>query len=247
MASIDWNKKIWENKEKWCRDGDNWSDAWGGTTYLWHGTIFPRIQNFLPTNTILEIAPGFGRITQYLKNLSKKLIVVDLSNTCIDKCKERFASNSNIEYFQNDGKSLSFVPDNSIDFIFSWDSLVHVDKEVIKSYIKEASRILKKDGFGFIHHSNAGIYSEEAMPYVNTGSRDPTVTAKFFEKICKEEGLQCIAQEIFSWGTQYLTDCISVFTSKKDSAERPNHVVVNNKLRSQEAENLKNISQLYSP
>ena len=29
----------------------------------WFGLIFPRIHAFLPTGTILEIAPGFGRWT----------------------------------------------------------------------------------------------------------------------------------------------------------------------------------------
>ena len=32
------------------------------------GTIFPRIRECLPVGTILEIAPGFGRWTHYLKD-----------------------------------------------------------------------------------------------------------------------------------------------------------------------------------
>ena len=63
--------------------------------------------------------------------IADNLTIVDLNQNCIDVCKQKFAAFENIEYHVNDGKSLSMIPENSIDFIFSHDSLVHAELDVI--------------------------------------------------------------------------------------------------------------------
>ena len=75
----------------------------------WHGTIFPRIKPHVPTSRILEIACGYGRWTQYLKDLCKHLIVIDLSAECVQACRQRFYESLHIEYHENDGKSLDMI------------------------------------------------------------------------------------------------------------------------------------------
>jgi ubiquinone/menaquinone biosynthesis C-methylase UbiE len=57
----------------------------------WYGTIFPRIKSRVPTNRILEIACGYGRGTQYLKDLCKHLVVIDLTEQYIQACKQRYS------------------------------------------------------------------------------------------------------------------------------------------------------------
>ena len=124
----------------------------------WYGTILPRIKSHVPTNRILEIGCGYGRWTQYLKDLCKNLIVIDLSEECIKASKQRFAECSHIEYHVNEGKSLDMIPNFSVDFVFSFDSLVHADEAVMKAYICQLHRIINNDGVAFIHHSNLGEY-----------------------------------------------------------------------------------------
>jgi len=48
-------------KYDWTHAGEEWSAPWGSSAAQWDGTIFPRIHDCLPSKTILEIAPGFGR------------------------------------------------------------------------------------------------------------------------------------------------------------------------------------------
>ena len=48
------------------------------------------------------------------------------------------------------------VEDGSIDFVFSFDSLVHVEADVLDAYLDQLARKLTPDGVGFIHHSNMG-------------------------------------------------------------------------------------------
>ena len=140
------------------RAGNEWSSAWGSAVAEWHSTILPRLHQWVPTHTVLEIAPGFGRWTEYLKDLAQHLILVDLTEKCITACRERFAIASNISYSVDDGRSLRAAGDMSIDFIFSFDSLVHVEADVIEAYLHEFARTLKSNGVAFIHHSNIGVY-----------------------------------------------------------------------------------------
>jgi hypothetical protein len=65
MPSLKENKKIWK-KYDWSQKGEEWSINYGGSNQQWKKSIYPRIKQFIPVNTILEIGPGYGRITQYL-------------------------------------------------------------------------------------------------------------------------------------------------------------------------------------
>lgn len=42
--------------------------VWGSSQQQWQRALLPRLRAFLPTQTILEIAPGFGRWTEHLKS-----------------------------------------------------------------------------------------------------------------------------------------------------------------------------------
>src|SRR6476620_7829470 len=117
-------------KYDWREAGEEWSQPWGSSAPQWAGTIFPRIRECLPAGTILEIAPGYGRWSHYLKDYCENLILIDLAEQCIEACKKRFSSSSHITYHVNDGRSLEIIPDESIDFVFSFDSLIHAEADV---------------------------------------------------------------------------------------------------------------------
>ena len=114
---------------EWIAAGEEWSEPWGGSAPQWFGSILPRIQACLPANTILEIASGFGRWSYYLKKHCCHLHLVDPAADCIEACQRRFASDAHLSYHINDGRSLKMISNGSIDFAFSFDSLVHADAE----------------------------------------------------------------------------------------------------------------------
>jgi SAM-dependent methyltransferase len=244
MPELEENRRQWSGW-KWDRAGEEWSDPWGSTEALWRWTLRPRIQSWVPAPAILEIAPGFGRWTDYLKDLSERLIAVDLSETCIDACRKRFAGDPHVELHVNDGRSLDMVEDGSIDFAFSFDSLVHVEQDVIESYLGELARVLRPNGVAFLHHSNFGAYRRGAaiarrVPYrvrqrlvrrgvvVNVDAWRADVSAESFARAAEAAGLACISQEKISWhfGGKLL-DVLSVVTPRGSSEERPPLVVEN--------------------
>ena len=158
MPSIDENLKQWNEDYDWHLAGESWSEPWGSGAAQWYGCIYPRIRRFLPAPTILEIAPGFGRWTEFLLSHCDTLIGIDVAPKCVDVCRQRFAERPGASFETNDGHSLPMVADSSVDFAFSFDSLVHVEAEVLKGYLTELARVLKPDGVAFLHHSNLGAY-----------------------------------------------------------------------------------------
>lgn len=212
---------------EWIAAGEEWSEPWGGSAPQWFGSILPRIHACLPANTILEIASGFGRWSNYLKEHCRELYLVDPAADCIEACRIRFAGDPHVSCHVNDGRSLGMIPKGSIDFVFSFDSLVHVQREILEAYLAQLPEKLTKEGRGFIHHSNLGAYASSitrrARKLVSKGNvvgsdhqRDPEMTAELFRALCEQHGLKCLSQELLNWRGRRLIDCFSMI-ARNDS------------------------------
>lgn len=250
MPTIDQNLNEWQKDYTWPQQGDEWSKVWGGVESHWYWAILPRIHAFLPTATILEIAPGFGRWTQFLKDNCRRLVVVDLSQRCIDSCKNRFSSCSHIAYHTNDGTSLEMVQDNTVDFVFSFDSLVHAELDVLTAYLQQLAAKLTRNGAGFIHHSNLGAFVDRSTGELFSGVTNPhwrakSVSAADIETICNRVGLQCVSQENVNWGVDHLTDTFTIIAQKNSFPSRSNYVFDNPDFM-KEARYIAELSGLYS-
>lgn len=262
MPSVETNKAVWSSGYAWPQQGDEWSAPWGSATTQWRSVILPRIAPFIPTGNVLEIAPGYGRWTQFLLPEAQHLTVVDLSESCIEACKVRFAEATNVSYHLNDGKSLAMVDEESIDFVFSFDSLVHADIDVLWAYLMELNKKLSSDGVAFLHHSNIGVYArrwaiQKRLPRTlrkslgplgfagHSHDRDFTVTAAAVERACHDLGLACIAQETLNWCHSLRIDAFSTLTRAGSKWARPNQLWENSGFMRQAAD-ASQIDRLYS-
>ena len=212
---------------EWIEAGEEWSEPWGGSAPQWFGSILPRIHVFLPANTILEIASGFGRWSNYLKDHCSQLHLVDPAAECIEACRRRFGSDARVSCHLNDGRSLAMIPSRSIDLVFSFDSLVHVHRETVEAYLAQLADKLTQDGTGFIHHSNLGQYASSIVRRTrmlmrkgkSLGAdyqRAADMTAELFRALCEQHGLKCLGQELVNWRGRRLIDCFSTI-ARKDS------------------------------
>jgi SAM-dependent methyltransferase len=115
----------------------------------------------LPT-ACLRSPPDEGRISEYLLPQCQQYVGVDLAAACVEACKTRFADVAHARFATTDGLTLTGVDDASVDFAFTWDSLVHADAEVLRSYLSELARVLRPGGAAFVHHSNLLAFVDEA-------------------------------------------------------------------------------------
>jgi len=235
----------------WTNAGEEWSPPWGTSAAQWSGAILPRIRKCLPAPTILEIASGFGRWTHYLRDHCEELIVIDRVDECVTACRQRFQNDPRVRCFLNDGRSLPMISAYSIDFVFSFDSLVHVKPNIAEAYLAELATKLKPGGNGFIHHSNFGEYANsfrEQLPRALTKlpikmnlldwdhRRDRTMTAALFRELCQRHGLHCVSQELVNWRGRRLIDCFSMIARNDGSKEIATRVTRNRNFMREAAE-----------
>jgi autotransporter strand-loop-strand O-heptosyltransferase len=197
-----WNWDVWE------QDGHEWSEQFGGTDKLWEEYIGSDIEKYLSGN-VLEIACGHGRMTEKLLQNEIEYTGIDLNQNCVDRCKEIFVDYSNVNFIVNDGISLNMIGDKSIDLVFSWDSFVHMHKNVVESYFSEISRVIKDDGKILIHHANfSGGYD---LSFKNWHGR-ANLTHQEFLTICKKYSIKIINQRPIVMKTENssVTDMISL-------------------------------------
>jgi SAM-dependent methyltransferase len=204
MPSIEENLKKWDGEYHWKLHGEEWSRYWGNSQIQWDAMIYPKIEGLLKnSDTILEIAPGYGRWTAYLTRWCKKFYGVDLSPSCVEFCKERFNDKIN-EFYVNDGLSLDMIPDNICDFVFSFDSLVHAEVDVLFMYLPQIYNKLKDGGAAFLHISNLGGITPlvEDPPHWRARTTSGLVLAEYARTI----GFEC-EWELVDWCGHKDLDC----------------------------------------
>src|SRR5205823_12960691 len=129
-------------------------------------------------------------------------------------CCQCLAAELHLHCYHYDCRSLSMIPYASVDFVFSFDSFVHLPREIVAGYLNELRRTLKIGGKGFIHHSNLGAYADSLSERVPEPlrkvlrkikildwehHRNPTMSADVFRSLCARTGLNCISQELINW------------------------------------------------
>jgi ubiquinone/menaquinone biosynthesis C-methylase UbiE len=152
----------------------------------WTELIWPIIRD-LDFSCVLDLAAGHGRNSAQLRKSAGRIIIVDINQENIDYCRERFRGDDAFSFFKNDGLSLAGVPDDSVSLVYSFDSMVHFDSDVMRAYLGEIRRILKAGGSGFIHHSN--YVGDPAGDFTKAPHWRNFMSKELFAHYCSKHGL----------------------------------------------------------
>jgi ubiquinone/menaquinone biosynthesis C-methylase UbiE len=182
--SVTTNREVWSGWE-WEGGGEEWtaSEAWKASL------VSDVLEPTMPTGgTILEIGPGAGRWTGDLHARAAQLILVDITDTTLELCRERLGDPANVQYVCTDGTGLRDVASDSVDAIWAFDAFVHIAPLDVASYLTDIRRVLAADGVAVIHH---------------TGRRDPRgwrspMSAALFANLARERGL-VVERQFDTW------------------------------------------------
>lgn len=167
--------------------------------------------------TTMDFACGRGRIANILKQKYRKMILCDISERALAYCQDRFSDVSNIEYIKSLPERL-LINNESLDFIYSWDAMVHFNYKMLDIYISEFSRVLKKGGHCFIHHSNLEeCYSNDKLVKSENFNENifwrAKVSRKDVAKIARRNNFEILEQTNLKWrGVQ--VDCITLLRKR---------------------------------
>lgn len=215
MPDIAWNKKVWDAAYLWPKDGDEWSEQaeFCGVPYeKWKDQLIRTfmLPHIRPESTVLEIGPGHGRWSaQILPRVPRgNLWLADLSRSCIEYCRKRFSDdppapddtarvlgtkNKNVQYHVTGGRDLPFCGASKVDFVWSFDTFVHIEEPEVRAYAKELHRVMKPQSMGVIHHPGNPTAEQR-----QNGCRSQ-VDSRKFAAILAENSLHVIRQ-VSEWG-----------------------------------------------
>ncbi len=221
--SVAENLRVWDREYGWPEDGEEWQGqaiACGVPYADWKAALIERliVPYAAPGSTVLEIAPGHGRWTEALAARAGRLILVDLSPSCIAFCQERFRDHAGLAPFVGDGRSLPPALRAEVDLVWSFDAFVHIGPADIAAYLVEMRRVLRPGGLAVIHHANRrhwtlplhGMrqlgprgatlyrYLSLGLDEVQDGWRSP-VSARRFRSLAKAAGLE-VVEQLSRWG-----------------------------------------------
>jgi len=116
----------------------------------------------------VEVGPGGGRWTRYLLGF-KKLYVVDYYPELLEEMKRNIKA-PNLQLIKNNGTDFPGINDQSIDYLFSFGTFVHLDTHLIRDYLSNMRRILKAGANVVLHYSD----KTKIMAQLNDGFADNT-------------------------------------------------------------------------
>jgi len=130
---------------------------------------------------------------------------VELNEEFFPYLGERFSSHQDIiQFVKTSGSDLPGVPDSSIDFVFSFDTFVHLERRVVGKYLSEICRVLRHGGVGVLHHADQ---NRTEAPHRSN------ITDRIMKGLVEKAGLELICQEPVPTNFRhYDEDCLTVFT-----------------------------------
>ncbi|WP_217526986.1 class I SAM-dependent methyltransferase [Vibrio cholerae] len=120
-----------------------------------------------PGDTVLDLACGLGYGSHiiYHNSLAKRVIGMDLSESGIEYAQYNYQIEGRIEFQLADAQNIENLPDNSVDFITTFETIEHLPEP--KKYLAELERVLRPSGRMLICAPNdwADETGEDPNPY----------------------------------------------------------------------------------
>lgn len=182
--------------------------------WQWENVIWPIIRE-CDFTAVLDLGCGNGRNSEFLRRHARTIDLVDINESCLRVCRERFGDRRDgctFRYHGTPGNALPTIADRSITLFYSWDTMVHFDKIVMRDYLGEIARILAPGGRGFLHYSNVGAERPNSDLATNHGHRSD-MSGELFARYAAENDLRVVFHRVSGkadgWGRDDL-DCLTL-------------------------------------
>ena len=110
---------------------------------------FDLLHDDAPSQTLVEIGSGIGRMTASFTRMFAKVVACDLDGAFLERCRETVAQFGRPDRLQTshvvDGRTLG-LPDDSADMVFSYITLQHCHRDDALALAREAVRVARPGG-----------------------------------------------------------------------------------------------------
>jgi ubiquinone/menaquinone biosynthesis C-methylase UbiE len=199
VPDLAWNRRwgeqarAFERREPFFAKHEIYGYQWGDPRQTTAAFVIPEfIAPYLKKGGVtLEIGPGGGRYSQFLKE-SGTCIFVEYNPEFFPILRRMFeGSKCAIECIHSTNCTFPAVPDKSVDFVFSFDCFVHLDLPLIETYLREIRRVLRSpESIAVLHYADQRkpLAQEKGTSFSPT---DPTIMRRLVEAA----GLKILAED----------------------------------------------------
>jgi SAM-dependent methyltransferase len=108
-----------------------------------------------PTEVVVEIGCGIGRLTRALAHRVGSVDALDVSQTMLDHARKHNPELGNVRWIHGDGSTLAPLTGASYDACVSFVVFQHLPTpELTYGYVREIGRVLRPGGWGVFQVSN---------------------------------------------------------------------------------------------
>jgi SAM-dependent methyltransferase len=111
--------------------------------------ILSRFVGIKPTDTVLEIGCGVGRVGKVLAPRCKEWIGTDISGNMLEHARRRLEGLGNVRFVELSGQALKEIRDASVDLVYCTVVFMHLFEWDRYRYVQDAHRVLRPGGRGF--------------------------------------------------------------------------------------------------
>jgi ubiquinone/menaquinone biosynthesis C-methylase UbiE len=136
-----------------------------------------------PSDRVLDLGCGIGRVTRYVAPLCREVWAVDISPHMLELARARLAELPNVRFALSNEASLTAPPTGSIDFAYSLLTLQHVEREHAFALLREVRRVLREGGVAHLTFPNilSDEYLDAFLNYVESGEANSNpARARFY-------------------------------------------------------------------
>ena len=110
---------------------------------------------FRPTDEVVEIGCGLGRLTRVIAERVRSVRAVDVSERMLRLAREHNPDLDGVEWILGDGETLEGVESQSADAVVSHVVFQHIpDPDITLGYVREIGRVLRPGGWAAFQVSN---------------------------------------------------------------------------------------------
>jgi ubiquinone/menaquinone biosynthesis C-methylase UbiE len=162
-----------------------------------------KIFQFARTNIYnsLEIGPGNGMFSMDFRSWRLNYFLdVLLDREKVIKKKFNPKHHKYLKFYTTRNTECSNIPQNSCNFVFSWDTFVFFTQQHVQQYLHDIKRVLIPGGYCFIQY--ADCHYDQELDLAKRGYWNYN-TKTAMEKMIKEEGYDVIEMSMVRPGASY--------------------------------------------
>ena len=171
---------------------------------------FLRMFATLDLASVVDLACGHGRHAAHIREhyTFGRLTLVDVNESNIAFCRDRFAADPRFSFVVNSGSDLATLESDVFTSLFCYDAMVHFEYDDVLSYLPEIYRILQPGGRALLHHSNYD--KRPGATYSDNPHWRNFMSAALFAHAAMRSGFCVIEQRLVDWGEEPQLDCVSL-------------------------------------